>query len=256
MQPHDAALRVLRERIALDQALRVDQAARDRAGLLARRRCRRQRAVAPDAPVLALGAEPGRQVGKIVEVEIAEQLGAAGVLVDADLFQRRAEVVLDPGRQAHQRAAAHQRDAGFAAQAEQPLAQAGVGLPGGDRGPQQRREVIALDRPGQGDDREQRRVFRPDGDPARTVARDELGSAEQAQLPRRSGLATRAACGRDGAGHAAQCGVLPGGRQLSVARRADLEARIVPRRRYRRVTAIARHALLAARPVVKSIAPV
>ena len=95
VQPHDAALRMLAQRIALDQPLRVDEAARDRSVVLARRRRRRQRGVAPGAPVLALGAEPRGEIGKVVEVEIAEQLGPAGVLVDANPLQRRYQIVLD-----------------------------------------------------------------------------------------------------------------------------------------------------------------
>jgi hypothetical protein len=77
VQPHDATLRMLAQRIALDQPLRVDETARDRSIVLARRCRRRQRGVASGVPVLALGVDPRREVGKVVEVEIAEQLGSA-----------------------------------------------------------------------------------------------------------------------------------------------------------------------------------
>jgi hypothetical protein len=89
--------------------------------------------------------------------------------------------VVEPGIEAHRRAAADQRHAGLAAQAEQALAQAGVGLLPGRGRPQQRRDVIALDRPRQGDEREQGGILRPQGDRAKAVRRDELGPAEQAQ---------------------------------------------------------------------------
>ena len=75
VQAHQPALGVLGERIALDQALRVDQAARDRSALLARGRCGGERGVALLAPLAALGAQPLGELGKVVEVEVAEQLG-------------------------------------------------------------------------------------------------------------------------------------------------------------------------------------
>ena len=186
---------VLGERVALGQALRVDEAAGDRAGLLARGGGRRQRGVALLAPLASLGADPGGEIGQVVEVEIAEELGAAGMLVEGNLRQRRGEVVVEPGLEGHRRAAADQRHAGFAAQAEQALAQAGVGLLAGRGRPQQRRDVIALDRPRQGDEREQGRILRPQGDRTKAVRRDELGPAEQAQLPRARRSGARAAGG-------------------------------------------------------------
>ena len=95
VQPHQAALCVLGERIALDQALRIDEAARDRSALLARRRCGGERRVALLAPLAALDAQPLGELGEVVEVEVAEELASAGVLVDADRLERRPQVVLE-----------------------------------------------------------------------------------------------------------------------------------------------------------------
>src|SRR6185295_37095 len=102
--------------------------ARDRAALLALGDRGGERLVALLAPLLALAAQPFDEVGQVVEVEVAEQLGAAGVLVAADRRERRCEVAVDVARERHRRAGLDERGAAVAAEAKDPLAQAGVGL--------------------------------------------------------------------------------------------------------------------------------
>jgi hypothetical protein len=163
------------------------------------------------------------------------------VVVDADFLQRRDQIVLDSGCEAHQRAAADECDPRFPAQAEQTLAQAVVGLLRRSRRPEHGGEVVALDRPRQGDDGEQGRVLRSQRDLASTVDRNELGPTQQAQLPRGTGIGARDAGRGDGAGHAAQCGVLRCGRQLKVEPEADRRLGYRPAAVTRRVTATARY---------------
>jgi hypothetical protein len=137
VQPHQAALGVLGERVAVGQALRIDQAARDRAARLALRRRARQGRVALLVPALARRLQPARQLGQLLELQRAEELVAAGVLVVGDSRQRRRDVGRDLGRELQRRAAADEGRADVAPHPEQALAQVGVGLLAIDRRPKQ-----------------------------------------------------------------------------------------------------------------------
>ena len=183
VQPHQAPLRVLGERIAVDQALRIDQAAGDGAARLALRRRPRQRGIALLVPAGARRLQPARQLGQVREFQRAEELFAPGVLVAGDAGQRRREVGVDIGGQLQRRAAADQRRADVAAHPEQALAQVGVGLPAIDGGPDQRRGALGRLRPVEGQDGEQGGVLRRQADHRARRQANQARHAEKVQSP-------------------------------------------------------------------------
>ena len=203
VQAHQPALAVLGQRIALDQALRVDQAARDRALVLAARgRGGQRRGASAPATAGAAARSHSASSGRSSKSRSPSSSSSARLLVALD--PREALRQVGPHRllQLQPGAAAEQRQPGIAAQAVEALAQAGVGLLRADRRPEHRRHPVGADRTGERDQAEQRRVLGRERDPA--LADHQAGRAEQAQLEPVSGRVGGRNAGGDGTGHAAR----------------------------------------------------
>ena len=183
VQAHQAALRVLGERIDRDQLLRVDEAARERAIVLAARRGRGERVRAPGAPVAPLRLQPLGELGQAGVIVVAEQLADGRVLVARDPLERRRQVGVHVRRELQQRAAGNQRRAGLATQPIEPLAQARVRLARRRRRPEQRAETIDADRPGERGQAQQGGVLGREHEAA--CADLQRGRAEQDEADRR-----------------------------------------------------------------------
>ena len=112
VQAHQPALAVLGQRVALDQALRVDQAAGHGAFVFAARGRGGQGRGALFLPLPALLSQPLGQLGKRVEVEVAEQFLERGMLVAVDPLERLRQVGLHRLLQLQPGAAAEQRQPG------------------------------------------------------------------------------------------------------------------------------------------------
>ena len=203
VQPHQPALRVFGQRVAGDQALGVDQAAGHGAVAFAVGGGGGQGGVALFAPAAALVAQPVGQVRQVVVVQVAQQLRLARVFVIGDALDLGAQVRDQAGRQLQQGAGRDQRRLRFTAQTKQALAQAGVGLAGAGRRPQQGRHALGLDGAGQRHHGQQGSILGAKHDATlRTRGhrrKHQRGLAEQAQLPGQRG---RLRVGGDGAWHA------------------------------------------------------
>ena len=183
VQPHEPALRVLGQRIAFDQPLRVGQAANDGAAGFAVGCRRGQGRVASIAPAPARGVDPGREVRVFGIVQVAQQLFVAGVLVAGDGRQRIRQVGLHAGSELQPGAAGDEARAGVAAQPEQALAQIRIGLPAVGVGPQQGHRMVRGDRAVEGHQSQQGGVLGRQRQPGRSMGTLQAGPAEQAQPP-------------------------------------------------------------------------
>jgi hypothetical protein len=159
VQPHKAPLGMLGQRLVVELALCVHEAACERAGLLAAVGLRRQRSRPAFSPLQALAAQPLGEVGQLIERKVAEQGAVASAFVVHERCQRLRHVGPYARGQAQQSRVFQQRVADLAAQPKQALAQARDALACCGGGPQHGGQALGAHRPFEGHHREQRGVL-------------------------------------------------------------------------------------------------